>query len=60
MLRIRECRKFAEQCRAMAKSARDAAQRAQFLQLAEQWDGFVKWRRNVLKLKRRVQKSLKD
>ena len=60
MLRIRECREFAEKCRAMSRSARDERQRAQFLRLADQWDGFVKWRRKVLRLKRKAQKPLKD
>jgi hypothetical protein len=60
MLRVKECRKFAEQCRAMSKSARDETQRALFLQLADQWDSFVESRRKFLRLKDKIQKSLKD
>jgi hypothetical protein len=60
MMHLRECREFAEQCRMMAKSARDKLQRAQFLRLAAQWDAIARTSRKFLKLKRKVKDSLKD
>jgi hypothetical protein len=57
MLHDKECRKFAKECRLMAKSARDEAQRARFLQLADQWVSLSKGCRTSLKLKRKTKKS---
>ena len=59
-MHLRECREFAEQCRMMAKSARNKMQRAQFLRLAAQWDAIARTNRKFLKLKRKVKDSFKD
>lgn len=60
MMHLRECREFAEQCRIMAKSARNKVQKAQFLRLAAQWDAIARTNRKFLQLKRKVKESLKD
>jgi hypothetical protein len=56
MLRTKECREFAEKCRAMARSARNVMQKSQFLRLADQWDAFAESRKKLLRLKRKVKK----
>lgn len=59
-MQVRECREFAEQCRMMAKSARNKMQRSQFLRLADQWEAIAATQRKFLKLKRKARESFKD
>ena len=60
MMHFRECREFAEQCRMMAKSARNKVQRSQFLRLADQWEAIARTRRKFLQLKRKAKDTDKD
>lgn len=60
MMYLREYREFAEQCRMMAKSARNAVQKSQFLRLADQWEAIAKTHRKFLKLKRTIKGPPKD
>jgi hypothetical protein len=60
MLRSKECRKYAAECRVMAKSAKDELQQSLYRRLADQWDHLAKERRKFFELKRKVNKSLCD
>lgn len=59
MMHLREYREFAEQCRMMAKSARNVLQKSQFLRLADQWEAIAKTQRKFLKLKRKMKEPPK-
>jgi hypothetical protein len=52
MLQIFEYRHYAEQCRAMARAARNRARRRQFLQLAMQWETIARQREKLLAARR--------
>ncbi len=60
MVRVSECRDCAEQCRAMAKTARNEAQKELFLQLANEWEACAKARQKLRRLKRKVQQPFKQ
>ncbi len=60
MLHLRDYREFAEQCRMMAKSGRNALQKSQFLRLADQWEAIARTHRKFLKLKRTTKETPKD
>jgi hypothetical protein len=54
MLHVFEYRQYAEQCRAMARAARNRARRTQLLQLAMQWEIIARQREKLLAAKRPV------
>ena len=58
MMHVMEYRQHAEQCRAMAMSARNRVRRAQFLQLAKQWDGIAGEREKLLELGKKIGQPL--
>lgn len=58
MMHVMEYRRHAEQCRAMARSARNRVRRAQFLQLAKQWDGIAEEREKLLELEKKIGQPL--
>ena len=58
MMHVMEYRHHAEQCRAMASSARNRVRRAQFLQLAKQWDGIAEEREKLLELEKKIRRPL--
>ncbi len=58
MMHVMEYRRHAEQCRTMAKSARNGLRRAQFLQLARQWDNIADEREKLLELEKKVAQPL--
>jgi hypothetical protein len=58
MMHVMEYRQHAEQCRAMAKTARNRIRRAQFLELAKQWEDIADEREKLLELERKVGKPL--
>ena len=60
MLHVKECREFAEKCRAMARAAKNEIQKTQFLRLADKWDSIAEWRKKFSKLKRKASKSPKN
>jgi hypothetical protein len=57
MIKIRECREFTDQCRAMAKATANRVRKTQFLRLANQWDGIANTRQKVLTPTRKPDKS---
>ncbi len=58
MMHVMEYRRHAEQCRTMARSARNRVRRAQFLELAKQWEDIADEREKLLELEKKIGQPL--
>ena len=58
MNHVIEYRQYAEQCRAMASSARNRLRRTQFLVLANQWEAIARHREKLLAAERRARRPV--
>ena len=58
MMHVMEYRRHAEQCRAMANATRNRMRRAQFLELARQWEDIADEREKLLELEKKIGRPL--